>query len=75
MFAKTGTGVGRFDPSAPPTTYKALAGYIEMPDGGWVTFAEFMQAPVESVPAGQALADLAGAAMGEIAAHVYETAG
>ena len=75
VFAKTGTGVGRFDPAGPPTVYKALAGYVEMPDGRWVTFAQFMEVPVESVPAGQALAERAGAAMGEIAALVHGSAG
>ncbi len=73
VFAKTGTGVGRFDPSAPPAVYKALAGYIELPNGRWVAFAEFMEATTESIATGQALADKAAAAMGEIAAVVYET--
>jgi D-alanyl-D-alanine carboxypeptidase/D-alanyl-D-alanine-endopeptidase (penicillin-binding protein 4) len=72
VFAKTGTGVGRFDPSAPPMVHKALAGYVEQADGRRVAFAEFMEVPVESVPAGQALAKQAGAAMGEIAALVHE---
>jgi PBP4 family serine-type D-alanyl-D-alanine carboxypeptidase len=72
VYAKTGTGVGAFDPTRTPRVFKALAGYIHLPNGQWAAFAQFMDAEVASVAAGLELANQAAQAMGEIATAVYE---
>lgn len=71
VYAKTGTAVGGFDPTRNPQVFKALAGYIHLPNGQWAAFAEFMEAEVASVAAGLELANLAAEAMGEITTAVY----
>ncbi|RSM91860.1 D-alanyl-D-alanine carboxypeptidase/D-alanyl-D-alanine-endopeptidase [Kibdelosporangium aridum] len=66
VYAKTGTGYMN------KTMNKALAGYIELPGGRWLTFAQFMRKGVASMAEGIALGDQAQEAMAEIATAVYE---
>jgi D-alanyl-D-alanine carboxypeptidase/D-alanyl-D-alanine-endopeptidase (penicillin-binding protein 4) len=73
VYAKTGTGVIH-TPTGGAMVNKALAGYIELPDGRWLTFAQFMKQ--ETAPdAAMGLADQAQEAMAEITTAVYETLG
>jgi len=71
VFAKTGTAV-MFAPGSPTQLYKALAGYIQLCDGQWLTFAQFMDRLVPPTEDGLQVADRALHAMGEIASAVYE---
>jgi D-alanyl-D-alanine carboxypeptidase/D-alanyl-D-alanine-endopeptidase (penicillin-binding protein 4) len=64
VYAKTGSG--RATPNNPMAS-KALAGYIELPNGQTVTFAEFMELDANVVPVET------DEAMGEIVTAVYET--
>jgi D-alanyl-D-alanine carboxypeptidase/D-alanyl-D-alanine-endopeptidase (penicillin-binding protein 4) len=62
------------DPSGGPTTvHKALAGFIELPNGRWLSFAQFMRAETTR-EAALTLAGRAQEAMAEIAVAVYEEA-
>ncbi|MFF5219490.1 D-alanyl-D-alanine carboxypeptidase/D-alanyl-D-alanine-endopeptidase [Micromonospora sp. NPDC000442] len=71
VYAKTGTG-GLATPTGGAMLHKALAGYIELPDRRWLTFAQFMrqETTFETV---RALDGQAQEAMAEIATAVYET--
>jgi D-alanyl-D-alanine carboxypeptidase/D-alanyl-D-alanine-endopeptidase (penicillin-binding protein 4) len=71
VFAKTGTGVMKTDQASNATVHKALAGYLQLPSGRWLTFAQFMEGSRPSLEAGLELANLAGKAMGEIATAAY----
>jgi D-alanyl-D-alanine carboxypeptidase/D-alanyl-D-alanine-endopeptidase (penicillin-binding protein 4) len=71
VYAKTGTGV-MYSPTGGAMVNKALAGYIELPDGRWLTFAQFMRQET-ALDAAMGLADQAQEAMAEIATAVYET--
>jgi D-alanyl-D-alanine carboxypeptidase/D-alanyl-D-alanine-endopeptidase (penicillin-binding protein 4) len=70
VYAKTGTGLG--GTASHPVIDKALAGYIQSPDGGWIAFAEFMDMGISSPAALMPVADAVGEAMGAIAAAVYQ---
>lgn len=71
VYAKTGTG-GVRTPTGGFTINKALAGYIELPHGRWLTFAQFMKQ--ETAPdTALSLGAQAQEAMAEIATAVYET--
>lgn len=71
VYAKTGTGLfGR--KGTPPHVFKALAGYIECPNGRWMPFAAFVDFQVTSFPTGMKMADQAGEALGEIASAGYQ---
>ncbi len=67
VFAKTGTA------SMGDVLHKALAGYIVLPDGRLVMFAQFMNKSVGSVDEAMALQSVVETAQGEIAAAVYES--
>ncbi|WP_460402774.1 D-alanyl-D-alanine carboxypeptidase/D-alanyl-D-alanine endopeptidase [Actinophytocola sediminis] len=67
VFAKTGTG------SLGTSLHKAMAGYVVLPDGRLVVFAEFLDQPVASVEEAMALQQTAGIAQGEIVTAVYES--
>ncbi|MCC8250404.1 D-alanyl-D-alanine carboxypeptidase/D-alanyl-D-alanine endopeptidase [Saccharothrix luteola] len=71
VYAKTGTGV-MSAPNGGASVHKALAGYIELPNGRWLTFAQFMAQETAS-GTGHGLAGQAQEAMAEIATAVYET--
>jgi D-alanyl-D-alanine carboxypeptidase/D-alanyl-D-alanine-endopeptidase (penicillin-binding protein 4) len=74
VFAKTGTGMGMRGPSSGPAKLnKALAGYIKLPDGRLVAFAEFAEVAVPSPDAREDTAGKAGEALGEIVTAVYES--
>lgn len=75
VYAKTGTGM-MLSPGSTSTAvlHKALAGYIGLPDGRWLTFAQFMHQSASQDTA-MALGDEAQEAMAEIATAVYETQG
>jgi D-alanyl-D-alanine carboxypeptidase/D-alanyl-D-alanine-endopeptidase (penicillin-binding protein 4) len=73
VYAKTGTGVMRA-PTGTASVHKALAGYIELPDGRWLTFAQFMTQET-TMDAALGLTGQAQEAMAEIATAVYETLG
>ncbi|CAM3719709.1 D-alanyl-D-alanine carboxypeptidase/D-alanyl-D-alanine-endopeptidase [Kibdelosporangium persicum] len=66
VYAKTGTGL------MGPTLNKALAGYIELPGGRWLAFAQFMRLELASAADGRALDGQAQEAMAEICTAVYE---
>jgi D-alanyl-D-alanine carboxypeptidase/D-alanyl-D-alanine-endopeptidase (penicillin-binding protein 4) len=67
VFAKTGTaGMGT-------TLHKALAGYLMLPDGRLVVFAQFMNQTVGSNAEAFALHPVVEVAQGEIANAVYES--
>ncbi|MFC3448499.1 D-alanyl-D-alanine carboxypeptidase/D-alanyl-D-alanine endopeptidase [Amycolatopsis speibonae] len=65
VFAKTGTA------SMGDVLHKALAGYVVLPDGRLVLFAQFMNKTVGSVDEAMALQTVVETAQGEIAAAVY----
>ncbi|OLF10851.1 D-alanyl-D-alanine carboxypeptidase/D-alanyl-D-alanine-endopeptidase [Actinophytocola xanthii] len=67
VFAKTGTGVSR------TRVHKAMTGYLVLPDGTLVVFAEFMNQPVTSHTEAMLVQQRAGTAQGEIVTAVYET--
>ncbi|WP_143268887.1 D-alanyl-D-alanine carboxypeptidase/D-alanyl-D-alanine endopeptidase [Amycolatopsis vastitatis] len=67
VFAKTGTG------GTSTGLYKAMAGYLCLPDGTLVVFAEFMEKPVSSPEEAFALEGRVGVAQGEIVTAVYES--
>jgi PBP4 family serine-type D-alanyl-D-alanine carboxypeptidase len=67
VYAKTGTG------ATSTALHKAMAGYIVLPDGTLVVFAQFMNQAVQSVEEAFALQERAGAAQGEIVTAVYES--
>lgn len=67
VFAKTGTG------GTSTGLYKALAGYLVLPDGRLVVFAEFLARPVGSVEEAFALQAHAGVAQADIVTAVYES--
>ncbi|HEX6361068.1 D-alanyl-D-alanine carboxypeptidase/D-alanyl-D-alanine endopeptidase [Actinophytocola sp.] len=73
VYAKTGTAM-MMAPSGVGVVNKALAGYIELPNGRWLTFAQFMNQEGD-MNAARDLAGKAQEAMAEIAAAVYETLG
>lgn len=73
VFAKTGTGVAKADPTSNATVHKALAGFLQLPSGRWLTFALFMEASTPTLESGLQLANAAGRAMGEIATAAYTT--
>jgi D-alanyl-D-alanine carboxypeptidase/D-alanyl-D-alanine-endopeptidase (penicillin-binding protein 4) len=73
VYAKTGTGV-MYTPTGGAMVNKALAGYIELPNGRWLTFAQFMR-QAAALDAAMGLADQAQEAMAEVATAVYETLG
>jgi D-alanyl-D-alanine carboxypeptidase/D-alanyl-D-alanine-endopeptidase (penicillin-binding protein 4) len=67
VFAKTGTaGMGT-------TLHKAMAGYLVLPDGRLVVFAQFMNQSVGSNAEAFALQPVVEVAQGEIANAVYES--
>lgn len=65
VFAKTGTA------SQGTVLHKALAGYLVVPDGRLVAFAQFMTMPVGSLAEAMALQTVIETAQGEIANAVY----
>lgn len=67
VFAKTGTA------SQGTILHKALAGYVVLPDGELVVFAQFMNKPVGSLAEAMALQEVVETAQGEIAAAVYHS--
>jgi D-alanyl-D-alanine carboxypeptidase/D-alanyl-D-alanine-endopeptidase (penicillin-binding protein 4) len=67
VFAKTGTG------ASSTNVHKAMAGYLVLPDGRLVAFAEFMHKPVASLAEAMAAQQHAGAAQGEIVTAVHES--
>lgn len=71
VYAKTGTGVV-YTPTGGAMVHKALAGYIELPDRRWLTFAQFMKQEA-AFDAAMGLASQAQEAMAEITTAVYET--
>lgn len=71
VYAKTGTGVLRTSPTSDATVHKALAGFIQLAGGRWLSFAAFMEGSAPSIPAGADLANRAGKALGEIATAAY----
>jgi serine-type D-Ala-D-Ala carboxypeptidase/endopeptidase (penicillin-binding protein 4) len=70
VYAKTGTGVTGSANS--PVLDAALAGFIQLPDGRWMAFAEFMNVAISSPADATAAGNVADEAMGEIATAVYE---
>jgi D-alanyl-D-alanine carboxypeptidase len=50
---------------------KALAGYVELPNGRMLTFAAFVSMPANGEQEQREVADLTGQALGEIAASAY----
>jgi D-alanyl-D-alanine carboxypeptidase/D-alanyl-D-alanine-endopeptidase (penicillin-binding protein 4) len=73
VHAKTGGVVPAMGPDGPATTYRALAGYIDLPDGRLTAFGAFTEQDVTRDEAG-GLQDLARETLGEIATAVYEEA-
>jgi len=71
VFAKTGTGLGYS--ATGPLLEAGLVGYIQLPDGGWITFAQFMNMPIASPAVLMTVADVVEEAMGEIATAVFES--
>ncbi|WP_434441784.1 D-alanyl-D-alanine carboxypeptidase/D-alanyl-D-alanine endopeptidase [Lentzea sp. E54] len=67
VFAKTGTTI------QPTGLNKALAGYLMLPDGRLVVFAQFMTKPVSSNGEAMALYPEVETAQGEILNAVYES--
>ncbi|WP_308016299.1 D-alanyl-D-alanine carboxypeptidase/D-alanyl-D-alanine endopeptidase [Nonomuraea aurantiaca] len=67
VYAKTGTAGTTSPATGKPLLTKALAGYIELPDGSWTAFAAFMEQEAASAD----LLTVAGQALGEIATVVY----
>ncbi len=68
VFAKTGTA-GTMNPATgKPVLSKGLAGYIRLPGGRWLGFAEFVEKPEAPFTWQYAAGDV----LGEIAAVVYE---
>ncbi|HEV2778424.1 MAG TPA: D-alanyl-D-alanine carboxypeptidase/D-alanyl-D-alanine-endopeptidase [Actinophytocola sp.] len=67
VFAKTGTA------ASGAAVHKAMAGYIVLPGGTLVVFAEFMNQAVRSLDEAFAVQARAGAAQGEIVTAVYES--
>jgi serine-type D-Ala-D-Ala carboxypeptidase/endopeptidase (penicillin-binding protein 4) len=74
VYAKTGTGV-LYSPAGGAEVNKALAGYIRLPDGRSLTFAQFMKQTTPSIEGANLLDDQAQEAMAEIASCVHEMAG
>jgi D-alanyl-D-alanine carboxypeptidase/D-alanyl-D-alanine-endopeptidase (penicillin-binding protein 4) len=70
VYAKTGTGL-MLAPGGKPLVHKALAGYVHLPSGGWLSFGAFMRKEADSPPAAMELATLAGEALGEITTAAY----
>jgi D-alanyl-D-alanine carboxypeptidase/D-alanyl-D-alanine-endopeptidase (penicillin-binding protein 4) len=73
VYAKTGTAGGAGAGGAGAKLYKALAGYVFLPDGRMVVFAEFLEQAVASVGEAMALQDKAGATQADIVTAVYES--
>jgi serine-type D-Ala-D-Ala carboxypeptidase/endopeptidase (penicillin-binding protein 4) len=73
VYAKTGTGLMP-DPAG-VMVHKALAGYVQLPDRRWLTFAQFMRQQASSQAAAFDLHNVAQEAMAEIATAAYETFG
>ncbi|WP_394821355.1 D-alanyl-D-alanine carboxypeptidase/D-alanyl-D-alanine-endopeptidase [Pendulispora albinea] len=69
VYAKTGTAA--LHVASNPMAAKALAGYIQLPDGRAIAFAEFVRIPVSSLEAAISVSKVAGEALGEIATAVY----
>jgi serine-type D-Ala-D-Ala carboxypeptidase/endopeptidase (penicillin-binding protein 4) len=78
VFAKTGTALSMMRTAAGPAdpaknamrAVKALAGYMELPDGRLVVFAEFLELEDQRGPRG---VEPLNQVMGEIASVVYES--
>jgi D-alanyl-D-alanine carboxypeptidase/D-alanyl-D-alanine-endopeptidase (penicillin-binding protein 4) len=70
VFAKTGSGLFG-SRGATPKVFKALAGYIELPNGRWMPFAAFVDFPIESFGVGMDMVNKAGDALGKIANAGY----
>lgn len=70
VFAKTGSGLG--SSATGPLLEAGLVGYIQLPDGEWIAFAQFMNMPISSPAALTGAADMVEEAMGEIASAVFE---
>ena len=73
VFAKTGTAMA-YAQGGGAQVHKALAGYIQLPDGRWLTFAQFMRQAATPETA-MSLTGQAQESMAEIATAVYETLG
>lgn len=67
VYAKTGTA------GSGTRLHKALAGYLFLPDGRLVVFAEFLERPVGSAAEAFALQEHAGIAQADIVTAVYES--
>jgi D-alanyl-D-alanine carboxypeptidase/D-alanyl-D-alanine-endopeptidase (penicillin-binding protein 4) len=74
VFAKTGSGIANNPSGGPLMLHKALAGFIELPDRRWLTFAQFMRMESTSAAA-MTMAGRTQEAMAEIATAVYEELG
>jgi D-alanyl-D-alanine carboxypeptidase/D-alanyl-D-alanine-endopeptidase (penicillin-binding protein 4) len=72
VFAKTGTGLFAKG-GAQAQIVKAIAGYIELPNGRWMPFAAFVDFHAAGLAEGMKLTDEAGEALGEIASAGYQT--
>jgi D-alanyl-D-alanine carboxypeptidase/D-alanyl-D-alanine-endopeptidase (penicillin-binding protein 4) len=73
VYAKTGTAGGADAGGTNARLYKALAGYLFLPDGRLVVFAEFLEQAVSSVGEAMALQEKAGATQADIVTAVYES--
>jgi serine-type D-Ala-D-Ala carboxypeptidase/endopeptidase (penicillin-binding protein 4) len=73
VYAKTGTAGGASVGGTNARLYKALAGYLFLPDGRLVVFAEFLEQAVGSVGEAMALQEKAGATQADIVTAVYES--
>jgi D-alanyl-D-alanine carboxypeptidase/D-alanyl-D-alanine-endopeptidase (penicillin-binding protein 4) len=69
VYAKTGTSQGGTNGAG--MVRKALAGYVELPNGRMLTFAAFVSMPANGEQEQREVADLTGQALGEIAASAY----
>ncbi|HWO63235.1 MAG TPA: D-alanyl-D-alanine carboxypeptidase/D-alanyl-D-alanine-endopeptidase [Umezawaea sp.] len=67
VFAKTGTGV------TGTRLHKAMTGYLVLPDGTVVVFAEFTDQPVGSLAEAMALQKVVGTAQGDIVTAVHDS--
>ena len=70
VYAKTGTGLG--GTASSPMLDKALAGFIQPPNGPWIVFAQFMDMSVTSADF-NTVASPVTEAMGQIVTAVYES--
>jgi serine-type D-Ala-D-Ala carboxypeptidase/endopeptidase (penicillin-binding protein 4) len=70
VYAKTGTGLD--GTASSPVVDKALAGFIQPPNGRWIVFAQFMDMSATSADF-NTVASTVTEAMGEIATAVYQS--